>query len=299
LVNTIAAVETGGTKVFCGIVAEEQPDRLLLTRRIPTTTPDETIGQINAFFEEARAEHPIIALGLASFGPVNVDPTRERWGWIGGTPKHGWSHTDLLGGIELSHEVPAVVVADVGGAALGEQTWGAGAGVSRVAYATFGTGVGVGIALDGVVFHGNGYPEGGHILARRHPRDDYAGVCRFHGDCIEGLASGPAVIGRWGVPTNELDPERRAEAVEILGFYIAQFVATTTYLTGVERFVVGGGVLKTDGLFDEVRRQLPLVTGGPGAGHAASLDDDGFLATPALGDYSGLLGAVAAARRLI
>lgn len=297
--NAIAAVETGGTKVFCGIVAADEPQKLLVTRRIPTTTPDETIGRINEFFAEARAEHPITALGVASFGPVNVDPTRERWGWITGTPKAGWIDTDLVGRIDVSRDVPTAMLGDVGSAALGEQTWGAGAGLSRVGYATFGTGVNVGLAIDGAVFHGNGYPELGHILVRRHPRDGYAGVCPFHGDCIEGLASGPAVLGRWGAETRALSPEGRAEAVEILAFYIAQFAAMTGYLAGVERFVVGGGVLKTAGLLDEARRQLPIVTGGAGVAHAAALDDDGFLAAPALGDHSGLLGAVAAARRLL
>ncbi|MFC4242495.1 ROK family protein [Gryllotalpicola reticulitermitis] len=297
--NVIAAVETGGTKVFCGIASADEPRELLLTRRIPTTTPDETIGAINAFFAEAGAEHPITALGVASFGPVNVDPSRERWGWVTGTPKAGWADTDLVGRIEISRTVPTVMMGDVGGAALGEQTWGAGAGLSRVAYATIGTGVGVGVALDGALLHGNGYPELGHILVRRHPRDDYAGNCPFHGDCIEGLAAGPAVIGRWGTPTSELSAELLAEAREILGFYIAQLAATTGYLVGVDRFVVGGGVLKTDGLLEEIRRQLPLVTGGAGVAHAASLDDDGFLTRPALGDYSGLLGAVAAARTLV
>lgn len=297
--NAIAAVETGGTKVFCGIVAAEQPEKLLLTQRIPTTTPGETIGRINEFFEAARAEHSFTALGVASFGPVNVDPKLERWGWVTGTPKAGWIDTDLVGGIALSRDVPTTVLGDVGSAALGEQSWGAGAGLSRVGYATFGTGVNVGLALDGVVFQGNGYPELGHILVRRHPRDDFAGVCPFHGDCIEGLAAGPAVLGRWGAETRALGPELRAEAVEILGFYIAQFAAMTGYFAGVERFVVGGGVLKTEGLLDEARRQLPLVTGGAGVAHAAALDDDGFLALPALGDHSGLLGAVAAALRLV
>jgi fructokinase len=294
----IAAVETGGTKVICGIAAADRPEELVLTRRIPTTTPAETIGAINAFLDEAQARHPITALGVASFGPVNVDPAQPGWGHVASTPKPGWSGADLLGGIRLARRVPAVILADVGSAALGEQAWGAGRGVARVAYATFGTGVGVGVALEGELMHGNGFPELGHMLVRRHPADGYAGACVFHGDCLEGLASGPAVLGRWGRQTSALEGAARAEAFEILGYYIAQFAAVTGYLTGVTRFVVGGGVLKADGLFDEARRQLRHVTGGPGASHGAFLDDPGFLARPALGDYSGVLGAVAAALRL-
>jgi fructokinase len=187
------------------------------------------------------------------------------------------------------------MLSDVASAALGEQRWGAGAGLARVAYATFGTGVGVGLVLAGRLLHGNGYPEMGHVLVRRHPLDAYAGSCPFHGDCLEGLASGPAVLGRWGTSTSELGADERDAAFEILAWYIAQLAATTAYSFGVERFVVGGGVLKAAGLLDAVRAQLPLVTGGPGASHAASLDAPDFLTAPALGDHSGVLGAVAAA----
>jgi fructokinase len=291
----IAGIETGGTKVLCGLVAEERPQHLLSTRWIPTTTPDETTWAINAFLREADAVEPISALGVASFGPVNIEPERERYGWVTGTPKAGWADTDLLGRIELAGRVPTVMLSDVASAALGEQRWGAGADRARVGYATFGTGVGVGLVLDGRLLHGNGYPEMGHILVRRHPSDTYAGSCPFHGDCLEGLASGPAVLGRWGSDTSSLPPEGRRAAFEILGWYVAQLAATTAYTVGVDRFVVGGGVLKAPGLLDAARAQLPLVTGGAGASHAASLDAPGFLAAPALGDHSGVLGAVAAA----
>ncbi|WP_159084972.1 ROK family protein [Planctomonas deserti] len=295
----IVGIETGGTKVICGAAREGRPQELVRDLRIPTTTPDETTDAINAFLDEIREIEPVTALGVASFGPINVEPDKPRWGWVTGTPKPGWADTDLLGRIRMTAEVPTVLLSDVASAALGEQTWGAGAGVPRVAYATFGTGVGVGLCLDGRVLHGNGYPEMGHLLVRRHPRDDYEGSCPFHGDCLEGLASGPAVLGRWGSDASSLDAGIRAQALDILAFYIAQLAAATAYTTGVERFVVGGGVLKTPGLFDAVVERLPGVTGGPGASHAASLDEPGFLASPALGDHSGVLGAIAAARALL
>jgi fructokinase len=295
----IVGIETGGTKVLCGAVSEDRPQELVRDIRIPTTTPDETTAAINAFIDEVSAIGAVNALGVASFGPVNVEPGKPRWGWVTGTPKPGWADTDLLGRIRLTSEVPTFMLSDVASAALGEQTWGAGAGVDRVGYATFGTGVGVGLCLDGQVLHGNGYPEMGHLFVRKHPLDDYEGACPFHGDCLEGLASGPGVIGRWGTDASSLDDEKRAEAVEILAFYVAQLAAATAYTTGVERFIVGGGVLKTPGLFDAVVAQLPQVTGGPGASHAASLDQPGFLATPALGDHSGVMGAIAAARELL
>jgi fructokinase len=164
-----------------------------------------------------------------------------------------------------------------------------------VAYATFGTGVGVGICLDGDLLHGNGYPELGHLLVRRHPSDRFEGACPFHGDCLEGLASGPAILQRWDADASSIDTAERPEALEILGFYIAQLAATTAYAVGIQRFVVGGGVLKAPGLLESARTQLPGVVGGPGASHAASLDSPDFIVRSSLGDFSGVLGAVAAA----
>ena len=295
----IAGIETGGTKVICGIARVEAPTELVETRRFPTTSPDETIGRINDFLDEVQAIEPVEALGIASFGPVNVDPDRVRFGWITGTPKLGWADTPLLDRIRLASDVPTAVLSDVSGAALGEQRWGAGIGARNMAYATFGTGVGIGIVVDGRVLNGNGFPELGHLLVRRHPLDDFTGTCPFHGDCLEGLAAGPAVLGRWGVDASSLPRALQHGAFEILGFYIAQAVATVAYTVGIERMVIGGGVLKAPGLLDEARRQLPAVTGGPGAGHAISGDAADFIVPPALGDHSGLFGAIAAARDLI
>lgn len=293
----IVGVETGGTKVICGASREGRPRELVHERRIPTTTPDETAAAINAFIAEVDAADAVTALGVASFGPVNVEPGRPQWGWVTGTPKRGWADTDLIGRIPMARRVPTVVLSDVASAALGEYTWGAGAGIARLGYATFGTGVGVGLCLDGRPLHGNGYPELGHILVRRHPRDDYAGACPFHGDCLEGLASGPAVIGRWGEDASSLG-ERSVGALEILGYYIAQLAAAAAYTVGLERFIVGGGVAKAPGVLQSAREQLPRVIGGAAASHAAALDQPGFLGAPGLGDHSGVLGAVVAATAL-
>ena len=295
----IAGVETGGTKVVCGIVDPAFPSELVNSRRFPTTSPSETIAGIEAFLREADELHGIDALGVATFGPVNVEPDLPRYGWITGTGKPGWANTKLLERLGTASRVPTVLLSDVSGAALGEQRWGAGRDIPSVAYATFGTGVGVGVVVDGRVVHGNGYPEFGHLLVRRHPLDDYVGSCAFHGDCLEGLTAGPSVIARWGSNSSHLDPRHRQQAYEILGFYIAQTVAAAAYTTGVQRVVVGGGVLKADGLLDEARRQLLTVTGGPMAGHAITADPYDFMVAPALGDRSGVLGAAAAALTLL
>jgi fructokinase len=291
----IAGIETGGTKVICGIIDPESPAELVDSRRFPTTSPAETIGRIEEFLKDADARHGIDALGVATFGPVNVEPSLPRYGWITGTGKPGWANTKLLERLTTASRVPTALLSDVSGAALGEQRWGAGHDIPSVAYATFGTGVGVGVIVNGQVLHGNGYPEFGHLLVRRHPLDDYVGSCPFHGDCLEGLAAGPSVIARWRSDSSHLDPRVRRQAFEILGFYIAQTVAAAAYTTGVQRVVVGGGVLKAEGLLDEARRQLVTVTGGPMAGHAIPSDPYDFIVSPALGDLSGVLGAAAAA----
>jgi fructokinase len=292
----IVGIETGGTKVVCATSDDERPDLLTRVVRFPTADPDSTTATINAFIDEAAASGTVSAIGIASFGPVAIEPGQPAWGHLLGTPKPGWANADLVGRITRTTSVPTVILSDVASAALGESTWGAGRDVTRLAYATFGTGVGVGLHLDGRLLHGNGYPELGHLLVRRHPLDDYEGNCPFHGDCLEGLASGPAVIGRWGSDASSLPADHRRRAVEILGYYIAQLAAATAYATGIHRFVVGGGVLKTPGLLESAQEQLTRVTGGPGASHAPSLDRAGFVAAAALGDHSGVLGAIAAAR---
>lgn len=292
----LAGIETGGTKVACGIADRSAPTELVMTRRFATTTPGETISRIVDFLDEADRVHGLDAVGIASFGPVNVDPALPRYGWITGTSKPGWANTKLVERIEARIARPIALVSDVSGAALGEQQWGAGRDVASVAYATFGTGVGVGVVLDGRVLHSNGAPEVGHLLVRRHRLDDFAGACPFHGDCLEGLASGPAVLARWGTDSSHLPARLERQAFEILGFYIAQAVAAVAYTTGVQRVVIGGGVLKAVGLLDEARRQLSLVTGGPLAGHPIASDPWDFIVAPELDDRSGVLGAIAVAR---
>lgn len=294
----IAGVETGGTKVICGIADPSAPGTLIESTRFPTTSPRETIGRIRAFLTEVDERHGLDAVGVATFGPVNVEPALARYGWITGTAKPGWANTELLERLDPSHSWPVSLMSDVTGAALGEQRWGAGRDVPSVAYATFGTGVGVGVVVDGRVLQGNGYPEFGHLLVRRHPLDDYAGSCPFHGDCLEGLAAGPSVLARWGTDSSHLHPRIRQQAFEILGFYIAQVVATAAYSTGVQRVVLGGGVLKAPGLLEEARGQLSVVTGGPGAGHPIAADPFDFMVPPELGDLSGVFGAIAAAQSL-
>ena len=288
----IVGIETGGTKVVCGAASLASPSDPTVVRRFPTTTPGETIAAINGFLAEIADSGPIDAFGLASFGPVNVDPDRPGYGRITGTPKLPWRNTPLLDRLDLGR-VPVAVLSDVSGAALGEHRFGAGVGCASLGYATFGTGVGVGLVHRGALISGNGYPELGHVLVRRHPLDDFAGVCPYHGDCLEGLASGPAVLQRWGADASSLGPDLQQGAFAVLGWYLAQITALVATTIGAQRVVLGGGVLQAPGLLEAARAALRSVTGGADAGLALP-DAEQLMVPPALGDRSGLLGAIAA-----
>lgn len=262
-------------------------------RRFATTSPGETIGRVEAFLLETDERYGLDAIGVASFGPVNVEPDQPRYGWTTGTPKPGWANPKLLERLPTASRVPTALLSDVSGAALGEQRWGAARDTPSVAYATFGTVVGVGIVAGGRVLHGNGYPELGHLLVRQHPFDDFVGSCPFHRDCLEGLAAGPSVLARWGADTSHLDPRVRQQAFEILGFYIAQTVATVAYSTAESR--ARRRCVESARSPRRGTSSANLCNGRPMAEHAISADPFDFMAEPALGDLSGVFGAIAAA----
>jgi fructokinase len=294
----IAGIETGGTKVVCAAASAASPEAPVLTRRFPTTGPDETIGRIRDFLAEAAAGEPLEAVGVASFGPVDAAVGSPRFGWVTTTPKPGWADTDLLGRV-VPDGVPAAFVSDVLGAAIGEQRFGAGRGAASLAYATIGTGVGVGIVIDGRPIGGDGWPEVGHLLVRRHPADRFAGNCPFHGDCLEGLAAGPAVLARWGVDASSFPPDVHDEAFAILASYIAQMAYSVMLTVGAERVVLGGGVMQAPGLLDAVRAALPDLARGYGPAALVSADPADVLVAPGVPDSPGVVGALALAADLL
>ncbi len=277
-------VEAGGTKFVLGIA---NANRTLTARyRIPTTTPDEMIGAMLDWF---ASQPPLAAIGIASFGPVSLDRNSADWGHILNTPKAGWTGADLAGPLVRRFGVPVALDTDVNGAALAEARWGAGQGERVVLYFTIGTGVGGGAVIDGKTLRGVGHPEMGHIRLARHPLDHgFEGSCPFHGDCLEGLASGPAVIARYGRSLSDLPPEH--EGRQMIAWYLGQAVATMQAVFEPGRIILGGGVMNTPGLIDAVRAEAEMLGGGYFRSSAAQI-----LSLPGLGDDAGLMGALALA----
>jgi fructokinase len=277
------AVEMGGTRTSCA--AGSSPEDLSRRVTFPTTGPAETLGKVVEFLREQAP----VAIGIAAFGPLGLVAGR-----IGVTPKEGWSGTDLVGPVKNAIDVPIGLDTDVNGAALGESRWGAARGLGTSVYVTVGTGIGGGALVDGEPIHGLGHPEMGHISVRRHPEDDYPGICRLHRDCIEGLASGPAIEARWGIRGEALSGSDLATAVEFEAFYLAQMIRNLVYILAPERVIVGGGASRLLGLIDRVNESLiEELSGYPGLAEHES----GFVVSPGLGDMSGLAGALVLAAR--
>lgn len=279
-------VEAGGTKFVVGVA--DDAGEILASERITTTGPEETLA---AVVEWLRGQGALAAIGVASFGPVGVDRARDDWGFITSTPKPGWCDTDVAGPLARVFDVPVGFDTDVNGAALAEWLWGAARGEAVAAYVTLGTGIGGGIVFDGRPLHGRGHPEVGHIRVRRDPRDgDFPGICPFHGDCLEGLANGPAILARWGLSLSDLPPDH--EGHEIVAGYVAQLCIALEAMVSPGRIIIGGGVAHTPGLLDCVRAEAERLAGGYFPGF-----DPAHIVQPGLGERSGLLGVLALAQQ--
>ena len=291
------AIEAGGTKFVCAVGTG--PRDVRAQARIPTTTPAETLGAAIAFFrDEARTHGPLAALGVACFGPVDPDPASPGFGRITQTPKAGWDSTDVVGPLRGAFGVPVGFDTDVNGAALGEWRWGAARGLDTFVYLTVGTGIGGGGMAGGRLLHGLSHPEMGHIPVPRDPaRDPFPGTCPFHRDCLEGLASGPALQARWGRPAADL--VHRAEVWDLEADYLAAAVATFTWVLSPRRVILGGGVMEVPGLIERVRARVGPRLGGYPAHPGLQGGLEGYVARPALGGQAGVLGAMELARRAL
>ena len=286
----IAGIELGGTK--CVVLLASGPDAVEEEVRIPTTTPAETLAAIEAVLDRWRG---FMALGVASFGPVGVDRRAADWGEVGVTTKPGWSHTDIGRRWERRYGVPVGFHTDVAGAALAEAEWGAAAGLGDVAYVTVGTGIGVGLIADGRPVDGLTHQELGHIRPVRLAGDDWIGVCPFHGACVEGLASGPAIAARVGRKAEELaadDP-----AWDGVAHALGQLLHTLV-LTGVPRRIVVGGGVATGAPYLLPRVREAMTKSLAGYSMLPEVAADGFVVAAGLGARAGPLGAVLLGRQV-
>lgn len=276
----LGAIEAGGTKFVLAVGTS--PDNILARHTIPTRDPATTLAEAAEWLAGRRG---ISALGIGSFGPVELDRRSPRWGFITSTPKPGWADCDIAGYFAGALGVPVGFDTDVNAAALAEHRANASADGS-LAYLTIGTGIGGGIVLEGRPVHGIAHPEIGHIHPRRHPQDaGFAGICPHHGDCLEGLASGPAILARWGESLSELPADHAAHA--IIADYVAQACHSLFAMIAVEEVVIGGGVAQTPGLVDRIAARARDLGAGylPGGRRHAVIP-------PRLGTQSGIIGAL-------
>lgn len=282
----VAGVELGGTKSIAVIA---RGDEIIEEAHWPTGAPDATLNAIADWIAARDAD----ALGIASFGPLGLDPVSPDFGFVTATPKPGWSGVDVRGSLARRFTGSIGFDTDVAGAALAEGRWGASVGCDVHVYLTVGTGVGAGIVVGGKPVHGRVHPELGHLRVRRSPGDAFSGHCPFHGDCLEGLVSGPAITARAGVPADSLAPDE--PLWERVADELAELMAMLILTLSPQRVVIGGGVVQNrPALLPLTRVRTHRLLGG----YVADLDADvlgRMILPPGLGANAGPLGAVALA----
>jgi fructokinase len=282
-------IEAGGTKFVC--VVGTDPETLEEVVRFPTTSPEETLGRTLDFFKDWKDR--IAGIGIGSFGPLDIRPESETYGCIEKTPKPGWTGTDILSTIrELG--VPTAIHMDVAASAIGEYTWGAGQDLRNLLYITVGTGIGATALLDGKPLSGLAASEMGHLFLPAAEADDFKGSCPFHGRCLEGIASGPAIAERWGRPGKDLGENHPAWELE--AEYLAAGIVNYILVLSPERIIAGGGVMQQGGLFPLIRRKIQNKLNGYVDRIEITERIDEYLVEPGLGSRSGILGCLVMAK---
>ena len=289
----VAAIETGGTK--CVVSVGRDPNTAT-RHRIETASPSETAASIERILRKEIGHSNLDAIGIASFGPLDVDPESADYGRMGPTPKAHWEGFNLRSHLQEIFDCPVIADSDVNGAALAEAHWQLDRPIQHLAYVTVGTGIGVGVMQNGSIVNGRSHPEIGHIRVERHPTDQaFAGTCPFHGDCLEGLASGSAIAARWGASLTELGQDHPGLALE--SFYLGQLALNIVLHHRPDAIIFGGGVSQTPSLVDRIRHQCLLMLGDY-LPELASADLIGKLITsPRLENDAGILGAFMMAQR--
>lgn len=289
MTQLFGGVETGGTWCVCAL--GRGPGQLVADEQFQTTDPESTIGRIVDFF---RRNSGASAVGIGSFGPVDLDQGSPTWGYVTTTPKPGWRNVSVASVLSEQLGLPVVFDTDVSAAAVGEHRWGAGQGAEGLCYLTVGTGIGAGLLAGGRPWHGLVHPEVGHLrIPRDRYQDPFEGSCPVHGDCWEGLASGASITARWQCAPDQLPPEHPAWALE--AEYLALGILSIVMVASPQRVILGGGVMEHHGLRTMVGSRLRELVGGYLDTPLLGDEVTSYLVAPALGDRAGVLGAIALA----
>lgn len=290
----LAGIEAGGTKFVCGIGSSPSDLRI---EQFPTSAPDVTLPNVIRFIKDA-AGSKLEAVGIGSFGPVDLDRSSPTYGYITSTPKPGWADFNLAGAVRDELGVVVGFDTDVNAAILGEARWGAAQGLSDAVYMTIGTGVGGGAIVHGEVVHGMVHPEMGHLrIPHDRARDPFEGICPYHGDCFEGLACGPAMQARWGAPAGTLPSDHPAWALE--AHYLALGCTNLAVTLSTKRIVLGGGVMQQPHLFDMVRQEFVRLLNGYLQHPNILKRVEEYIVPPQLGGQAGVLGSLVLAERAL
>ncbi len=283
----LGALEAGGTKMVMAIGDEN--GEILEQCSIPTQTPDVTVPKMIEYYKNKGIE----ALGIGSFGPIDPDKASKTFGYITSTPKLAWANYDIVGNMKKALQIPIGFDTDVNASALGEATWGSIRGLSSGIYITIGTGIGVGVYMNGSLLHGMLHPEAGHILLGRHPEDTFEGACPYHKNCFEGLAAGPAIEKRWKQKAVEL--KGRSEVWELEAYYIAQGLVSFILTLSPHRIVLGGGVMHQEQLFPLIRKKVAeLLNGYLNTPQIHDLEH--YIVPASLNDNQGIMGCLQLAK---
>jgi fructokinase len=311
--NIYGGIEAGGTKFICAVGTSPTD---LLIKRIETTTPQKTIDEVIKFFKPytvGNAVRRLAAIGIASFGPLELNKESSRYGYITNTPKPGWTNVNLVGIINKTLGIPVAIDTDVNGAALGEQEWGVAQGFKTFVYVTLGTGIGGGGIINGDLMHGLIHPEMGHILIPRDKDDKphFKGSCKFHQcdqgyGCWEGLASGTSMQQRWGKPPEEIKENdiNYTRAWELEANYIAIGIYNLICVLSPQRIILGGGIMNHPSLLAKVQQKVEKLMNKYVLALNSLEKISNYLVRPALVDVksniplSGVLGAIALAKRM-
>lgn len=279
----LGGLECGGTKMVCAVGDEK--GRILKKETFPSLTPEETMPKIIDFFRE----NSVIAIGIASFGPVDPDMKSPTYGYITSTTKVYWKNYNLLGTIRNALSIPCGFDTDVNGAVLGEVTYGCMKGLSNALYITVGTGIGIGVYSNGALLHGMLHPEGGHVTVRRHPDDTFEGNCIYHGDCLEGLASGSALDARFGKKAEFIKSDDPVWTFE--SYYLAQAIVNYILILSPEKIVMGGGVMNRTELLPMIRKDVVKLLNG--YIHSPKIENiDEYITASALNGNQAVMGCM-------